>query len=1057
MSRTRRQSRSFARPESRPEYQLLESRALLAGTPQLIDINPGAGDSTLIAGTEVGNWSILMAQGPSGGYELWKSDGTATGTTRIRDIAPGSGHSYPYQFTDVNRTLFFTIALDGGPRRQLWKSNGTEAGTVLVKDVGGSISEPINVMGSLFFSVAGSPDVTGLWKSDGTPAGTFRVKALEFNDKLLASPAQELTNVRGTLFFTAFSSTSGVELWRSDGTDSGTVMIRDLNPGFTSTTPSTPLNSSPSELTEVNGTLFFSATSNAFGTELFKSDGTFEGTVLVKDIYPGEQSSTPWELTNVNGALFLSATDGVSGRELFRSNGLAEGTFLVRDIYPGTRSDGQPFGSELRELTNVNGTLFFSAKDSSGIDRLYRSGGTFATTVPVNSEPVSGRDPTHQPYELINGNGTLYYLSADAGGDFRLHASNGTLAGTKVVSSTLLAGSPFKNPSNPNSSWLVNGRLFFIASTPTSGLELAVYDTGGELPVKFDGVSGPFVKDLGVRFRGVAGAGVTSFGLQGMGVAAPSTPNTLVELKDGILGNSLVNPLGFTELNGTVYFSAIGSSGDRELYFSRGGFANRVDLNPGLGSSNPADFTPVNGDLYFTAETPSAGRELWRRDGTTGFYARVRDIWGGADSSDPKNLINYNGRLYFTAFTPTQGRELWTSDGTNAGTRIVLNINTGSESSSPDYLTVSRNTLYFAATTLLGGRELWKFDGTSASFVKNINPTNTPAIGSSNPRDLIDVNGQLYFVADDGINGEELWRTNGSSAGTTMLRNLNPTGSSNPRELTAVRGQLFFRAFTPESGSELWRRESQGGVFSLVKDIVPGPGSSLPMHLTDVNGVLAFVPGVADGGAELWRSNGNESGTTRVVDLRASGSSLPDDLFTHQGRLFFSADDGVHGRELWMSQMFDFNTQLVRNIRSGAGSSNPSGLTSCGPELYFAATKDDGVRGTWIYRTDAPAGMPSAPMRPLNIFPSSLPPAAYGPPSDRLAAPFGMALQVARLTPTQLEPIHHPSASASNRDNSPATRPASIFRGDHSPNQSFLDQFFSELDESLEPDDSLLV
>lgn len=53
MSRTSRLSRSFARPESRPEYQLLESRNLLAGTPQLIDINPGAGDSTLVAGTEV--------------------------------------------------------------------------------------------------------------------------------------------------------------------------------------------------------------------------------------------------------------------------------------------------------------------------------------------------------------------------------------------------------------------------------------------------------------------------------------------------------------------------------------------------------------------------------------------------------------------------------------------------------------------------------------------------------------------------------------------------------------------------------------------------------------------------------------------------------------------------------------------------------------------------------------------------------------------------------------------------------------------------------------------
>jgi ELWxxDGT repeat protein len=1035
----------------------LESRNLLAGTPQLIEINPGTNGSLFLPGTNVGNWSILFAQGATGGYELWKSDGTAAGTTMIKDIVPGPGGSYPYNFTDVNRTLFFTVGDEPSEYGQLWKSNGTEAGTVLVKDVGGKITEPINVMGTLFFSVTGAPEVTGLWKSDGTSAGTIRVKALEHITKFQDFAAENLTNVRGTLFFTAVTSTSGAELWRSDGTDTGTVMIRDLTPGFSSSSPTTPLTSAPLDLTEVNGSLFFSAFTSEFGAELYKSDGTFDGTVLVKDINPGASGSEPAGLTNVNGALFFRANNGTSGMELFRSDGSSGGTVLVRDLFPGVDSAGEPNSGSPIHMTNVNGTLFFSARDTSSNFRLFRSGGTSATTVPVNSEPVSGRDPTLEPINLINGNGTLYYIADDAGGTPRLHASNGTLAGTKIVSSTLAAGNPNLNPYSSNNCWLVNGRLFFLASTPATGLELAVFDTGGELPVKLDGVSGPFVNNLGVRFRGVVGAGVTSFGLQGMGVAAPSTPNTLVELKDGILGTALVNPLGFTELNGTTYFSAIGSSGDRELYFSRGGFANRVDLNPGLSSSNPADFTAVNGDLYFTAETPANGRELWRRDGTTGFYARVRDIWGGMDSSDPRNLINYNGRLYFTAYTPTQGRELWTSDGTNAGTRIVLNINTGSESSTPDYLTVSRNTLYFAATTVLGGRELWKFDGTTASLVKNINLTVTPAIGSSNPRDLIDINGQLYFVADDGINGEELWRTNGSSAGTTMLRNLNPTGSSNPRELTAVRGQLFFRAFTPENGSELWRRESQGGVFNLVKDIVPGTGSSFPMHLTDVNGVLAFVPAAADGGSELWRSNGNESGTTRVVDLRAGGSSVPDHLFAHQGRLYFSADDGVNGRELWMSQMFDFNTQLVRNIRSGSASSNPSGFTSCGPELYFAATKDDGVRGTWIYRTDPPAAMPPAPMRPMGMIAGSLPPAGSTPPSERLAA-----------TPDVTSPFEDSKLKASIRtfagaaSETGAEIESTVFlaaarSSDSSASDKLLDQLFTHFAETFDWEDKLLI
>jgi len=1055
MSRRQPPRRSAIRPASPAIYQQLETRALMAGTPQFIEINPGSDDSLMVPGASVGNWSILMAQGPSGGFELWKSDGTSTGTTRIRDIAPGIDSSSPHYFTDVNRTLFFTINTTG--RQELWKSNGTEAGTVLVKNVGGMIAEPINVMGSLFFSVSGSPEVNGLWRSDGTPEGTIRVKGLELINKFQDVSAANLTNVRGTLFFTAVTSTSGVELWRSDGTEAGTVMVRDISPGFSPSSPASPLSSDPSNLTDVNGTVFFSAWSSANGRELWKSDGTHDGTVLVKDIYSGAGlDSQPGRLTNVNGALFFVANDGSSGAELWRSDGTASGTTMVRDLYTGS-TGGQPNSSSPRDLTNVNGTLFFAATDASGDSRLYRSEGTLATTVPVVSTlPVGHHNPTLNPNELVNGNGSLYYLATDEGGVPRLHVSDGTLEGTKLVSSTLEAGSPFKGFTSRSTSWLVNGRLFFIASTPTSGMELAVFDTGGELPVKFEGVKGPFVKDQGVRFRGVVGAGVTSFGLQGLGVAAPSTPNALVELREAVLDTATTNPLGFTNFNGTIYFSAIGSAGDRELYFSRGEYTQRIDLNPGSASSNPTDFTVVNGDLYFTAETSTTGRELWKRDGTTGFFSRVRDIWAGPDGSDPQKLVNYNGRLYFTAYTPTQGRELWTSDGTNAGTKIVQNINTGNGSSNPDYLTVSRNTLYFAATTVLGGRELWKFDGTTASLVKNINLTVTPTIGSSNPRDLIDVNGQLYFVADDGINGEELWRSNGSGAGTTMLRNLNPSGSSNPRELTAVRGQLFFRAFTPDNGSELWRREAQGGVFNLVKDIVPGPGSSFPMNLTDVNGVLAFVPTVPDGGAELWRTNGNEAGTSLVKDLRAGGSSLPQNLFTHQGRLYFSADDGSNGRELWMSQMFDSNTQMVSNIRSGAASSSPSGFASCGTELYFAATNDAGVRGTWIYRNNPSAGMPPAPMETRRMNSASLPPAPNHPLGEQLTLSFGTTsrpedynLKAAVMMPSTVTP-----AALSEIELTTLTSP--VHGGERSASEQLFDQLFARFDETFELEDALL-
>ena len=69
----------------------------------------------------------------------------------------------------------------------------------------------------------------------------------------------------------------------------------------------------------MNGTLFFTADDGTTGRELWKSDGTAAGTVLVKDINPGSASSDPSYLTNVNGTLFFTADDGTGVRSSGRA------------------------------------------------------------------------------------------------------------------------------------------------------------------------------------------------------------------------------------------------------------------------------------------------------------------------------------------------------------------------------------------------------------------------------------------------------------------------------------------------------------------------------------------------------------------------------------------------------------------------------------------------------------------------------------------------------------------------------------------------------------------
>ena len=121
----------------------------------------------------------------------------------------------------------------------------------------------------------------------------------------------------------------------------------------------------------MNGTLFFTANDGVNGTELWKSDGTAAGTLMVKDIYAGASTSSPSYLTNVNGTLFFEAYDTVNGYALWKSNGTGVGTVIVK-AYGGSAPTG---------LTNVNGTLFFQAYDNlSGVE-LWKSDGTGAGTV----------------------------------------------------------------------------------------------------------------------------------------------------------------------------------------------------------------------------------------------------------------------------------------------------------------------------------------------------------------------------------------------------------------------------------------------------------------------------------------------------------------------------------------------------------------------------------------------------------------------------------------------------------------------------------------------------
>jgi ELWxxDGT repeat protein len=156
-----------------------------------------------------------------------------------------------------------------------------------------------------------------------------------------------LTNINGVLYFTANDGVNGYELWKSDGTAAGTVLVKDIRAGSSS--------SGISRLASVNGILYFTANDGVNGSELWKSDGTAAGTVLVKDIQAGSSNSGVLNLTSVNGTLYFTADDGVNGRKIWTTDGTSENT-QIADMAVS------PTG-----LVSFLDTLFFQAADPDGI------------------------------------------------------------------------------------------------------------------------------------------------------------------------------------------------------------------------------------------------------------------------------------------------------------------------------------------------------------------------------------------------------------------------------------------------------------------------------------------------------------------------------------------------------------------------------------------------------------------------------------------------------------------------------------------------------------------
>ncbi|MCA9012426.1 MAG: hypothetical protein KDB01_21895 [Planctomycetaceae bacterium] len=421
---------------------------------------------------------LYFVRRDSGGVHLQKLPTGQTASTEVKRTGPGSGNSNPGGQVVHNGVLYFS-ANDGITGNELRRRNSD--GTIdLVADItpgaaDTTIIDLTSVNGLLYFSVVDSSFRLALWRSDGTSSGTFRLADVKVTANNRDASLSKFVPVNDFVYFSG-AVADNIELWKSDGTVSGTAVVKDIFPGgsYNEQYGFTLNSSQPSDITNVNGTLFFAATDGNGGRELWKSDGTVSGTVMVKDIYAGKNyytdpyeaySSNPVALTNVNGTLHFMANDG-TGLRFFESDGTAGGTVAVSTTIPGLKSVGA--------TKRIGQKLYFVGSDSSVLEELWISDGTPAGTKLLKDirpgNPYRYRSQISHMTEL---DGTLYFTANDGVHGVELWKSNGTSRGTIMVRDIrtgLVNDAPAS--SSPSDLTVMNGVLFFSADDGKNGREL---------------------------------------------------------------------------------------------------------------------------------------------------------------------------------------------------------------------------------------------------------------------------------------------------------------------------------------------------------------------------------------------------------------------------------------------------------------------------------------------------------------------------------------------------------------------------------------------------------
>lgn len=306
----------------------------------------------------LGNRLLFARNSPDTGAELWALDGADREPRMVADINPGPASAVE-PFMPESLPIEGTAFLAVGDR--------------------------------LFLKVT---DETGesLWVTDGTAGGTRRLTSTGETGRYFISPMQALGE---RVFFVAQRPETGREVWVTDGTSEGTSMLLDIRPGPEGSLPIH--DDGEPEIRPVfraaGDRMYFLADDGVHGFEMWSSDGTSAGTRMAADIAAGpgdmyvvsEMGPPRVSAEALGDELVFTADDGVYGTRLWITDGTSEGTRPLHDLLPGFRhpTEDDPFASGYPLLGTIAGEFYFASRWPGPGYSLWHTDGTVDGTRPV--------------------------------------------------------------------------------------------------------------------------------------------------------------------------------------------------------------------------------------------------------------------------------------------------------------------------------------------------------------------------------------------------------------------------------------------------------------------------------------------------------------------------------------------------------------------------------------------------------------------------------------------------------------------------------------------------